>query len=518
MSKELTVSVSLKSGPKKVPYAAVEYKDGEQVQTIVYKAGTRHLNEMFADVLNLAILKDIKSVAENYDHIQLNLNRNKFSKLIEDGQPIINERDIDTVKKAESIYNHLLDIKSKTNIGVSFEHSNIANIYNEVLSYDKLSDYNEQQKGIVFGDLVIAEGERFDPKKFGIENLSANIENNKEEVSSPNLPTNKLSAFIDVVKSENDSNIFYIGVAMTKKEENSNTAIFSHIIPIKAENEEQALTEQLRKVFFKGENKRQQSSIHALIEKEDGLNVYCSAGNSEIIKSIINESFKEDFSLNITDKLGNSIRDKILQKINNDESLRSIELNDSKKELVASEIYNDKNKMAVYISTSSNEIGQSYGIVIRAPASDEVLYEIEGKVNGDIINDQIERDRYAANEALKYIAGKVRNGHLPKDMSFEVRTNNLPLVSMISDGSLKLLDNDKIKKDISENISFSWVNDKHLDPYISCSKDVARNARKMISSGNIVQSVEFENKEAISSIKNNKDYTFNSKAKKLKKS
>ena len=51
MSKELTVSVSLKSGPKKVPYAAVEYNDGENSQTIIYKASSRHLNEMFADVV-----------------------------------------------------------------------------------------------------------------------------------------------------------------------------------------------------------------------------------------------------------------------------------------------------------------------------------------------------------------------------------------------------------------------------------------------------------------------------------
>lgn len=511
MSNKLNVSVSLKSGSNRIAYAAVVYDDGENKQTIIYKSSQNHLNDVFLDVLNHAVLKDIETISTNYSEINVNLNKNKFSKLLSEGKGLVNERDIETIRKSEALYDRLLSIKSKTNIVFDFDHMKIASIYNEELSYDNMSKFSELKNNkVVYGGLVIVSGEDLKLKN------NIKIENEVENKAPlNNKENNKLNLFIDVVQLEKDETINYIGIALVKNVEGKNVTIFSNIVPVKANDKTEALSYQMDKLLLKAklEEKDHISNLRRILETEKGVNVYTSEGLSEIISEKILNVMGDEFNVATTEKLSSNIKEKIENKIKTIADFDKISSDNV--ELASS----DKNNISIYISTSTSENSQTYGIVIKSPINDSILYTIEGIVKNERFNDQESLDIYAINKGLDYFSGKVRNGHLPKDVIAEIKTSNLSVSEMIISEPLTINNRNKIEKDGVSKILSSWVGSEHLDPYMNLAKDIAKTANRELGkeNSNIIQSVTFENKDSIVGIVDSGNYSFNDKKKKSKK-
>lgn len=506
MKNNIEISITTKQAAGRIPFAAVEIKEGENIKTTIYRCGQKHLNEMFIDLLNLKVLKDLEKNIESYSSVKLNLDKNKFTPLIRDGRALTNEKDPTTIQKTMSLYDRLLSIRNQTDFTVSFEHDNVTHLYNEVLSADNMKNNMEQRMGVVMGDLVV------------VSEFENNVtpKNNTIKVSPVKNELGRISAFVDVVESDSTKDKFYVGVALSKQTEEGQKTLISKIIPVSHVNKEEALSDQIKKAFFKGETKRQSSYLFNMINKENGLTVYCSPDHKENINSLMSDIFnKEGFELTISDKLGNGIKSKLEKRIAEDTRLSFFDEKTLKEKMAAKEVYQDKFKMAVYVVSSVTDFGQTYGSVVRAPDSDAVIYEIEGKTLADISNDDFHVGKEAIFETLSYVAGKIRNGYIPNNVEIEIRSNNLSLISAMQE---KVFDeNDferfnKIKKDLKTNISYAWTSGEHLDPYICCAQDLSKSARKLLKESYLM-TVDYENKNILNNFQEDNDYSFSKKRK-----
>lgn len=509
MSRNLEVSLSVKQSKGKIPFAAVQFKDDNETKTLIFRAGQKHLNEMFIDVLNFSVLKEIEAIADKYDNIQLNLDKNKYTGLIKTGNYIGNDKDQNSVQKTAKLYQNLLSIHSKTNLNCSFEHKDVTHIYNEVLSYDEMSALSEVKLNQVFGDLIIAKKEVIENKK------ELNIENP--------MQLGELSAFIDIVENKNPTtpeNRYYVGIALSRKTESGVENIMSKITTVSHLSTKEALEDQIRKAFFKGETNKQSSYLTHIVNKDEKLNVFTSEENKENLKEVFSELFK-DKEINISSVYGDNIKKKLEVRIENDKKLNNFDQHELKASLESKEIYNDKFNMAIYMASSITKDIATFSAVVRAPNSDDIIYEIEGKINEDtkakLINEQ-ERDAFQVEkdgiyEVLTYIAGKVRNGHIPNNMNFEIRSNNLYLMSALKNNILEEFDEKKIeqiRKDIKSDITYSWTSDKYLDPYIRCAKETAKSARELLNK-NVVLNIDYQNENIIKGMLEDEDYKFSKK-------
>lgn len=144
MSNDLEVSLTVKQGAGRVPFAAVEYNINGEKNTVVYRSENKHSNDMFLDVLNYSVFKDLEKVASQFDNIKINLDKNKFSKLLDTGAPIY-ERDENVLNYAMSVNSRLENIRSQSNVSMSFDHENVAHIYNGTLSYENMSSLQNEK-------------------------------------------------------------------------------------------------------------------------------------------------------------------------------------------------------------------------------------------------------------------------------------------------------------------------------------------------------------------------------------
>lgn len=516
MSNELTVSIALKTGPKKINYAAVEFNDGENSQTVVYQSGLtqRHLNEFLVDLLNSPVLKDLNKIAGNYEVVNFQLDKNKHKNLIEHGQ--LNNYDESTIQQAMRLNEQLSDIKEQTNFNVSFEHNNILNLYNEVLNYEKLTMLsNQDNKGKSYGSLYIVEGDPLDITKFG-----SSIRSEKEntiENSNESIKNNDISAFIDVIKSEReDSGVYYVGLAVSEKENGVHKPILSTIMPFFVDNPEQALNKQLDLAFFKGELDSQQLPIRKKIAESGGLDVYCSSEFLDTIKRNLEVNIAEnDFNLNLSGKRGIDVRNKLQQTVSNFQN--PIEYNEAAQHIYVKENSNNGKTIDMYVSVSE-EYGikeDFYGVVIKSPQSKEIIYEIEGKLGNEDLDfalEKSEKEFYAMNNALKYIQGKIKNGHLPNNIEFNIRTTTELTAEMLKDANLGII-SQGVSDDIIAKTKISLISADYLDNYLNISKNLVESADRNLSGKKITQSIEYENKKEIASIKNSADFSFNERRK-----
>lgn len=513
MANNLEVSMSVKYASGKIPFAAVEYKDNQETKTVIYRSSQKHLNEMFVDVLNFAVLKEVLNKIDNYDAIVMNLDKNKYSRMIRDGSDpsSLNEKEIHVIQKTMSMYNKFLNITEKKPFHPNFEHANVDHLYNDTLNSEKLKSLLDTKIGMAFGDLFIVD-EKIEP--------TVGLKQQAPIKTQVNTNSENINAFIDIIESDKTKDRYYVGVALSKKIDGEQKTLISKIIPVSHNTKEEALEEQISKAFFKGENKRQNSYLYNMIENEKGLNVFCSPEIKETVSKMMGDIFSDqDFDLKISDRVGDNIKTKLQNRVMEDEKLLSLDTNDLKSNMIASEIYQNDKNMAIYISGSAREEGQTFGAVVRAPNSDSVLFEIEGRVSNDISNDIFHIEKEAVFETLNYLGSKVRNGHLPNNIDLEIRSSNLFLMSAFKEG--RLLEEDQkrlanIKKSLPSNINYAWLNEQHLDPYMRCAKDNSKSAKKLLNKS-ILMNIDFKNDDLLNALKHNEEYKYTEKKKPKKK-
>lgn len=293
-----------------------------------------------------------------------------------------------------------------------------------------------------------------------------------------------------MIESE-DKPVSYVAQGITIDKNGNKTSISSDINPQEKVPSELVLQEYIER-FFEDKND--------ILKTADQINIYCSKEHTEEIKKIVESIGAENVQIN--DQHGQNIRSKIIAKIEADEDLRNYtnELNSESNEMKPESF-----KTSIYISDLNSDDGRSYGAVIKVPGKEDVLYEIEGRSVGNDQKDDIF-------EVLKYISGKVRNGHFPANVDLEVLSENQGIISALQSGE-PINQDETVAASINNIKSISYEVAKPDDLYIERAVKVAENAQGLLSK-NILQSVEFENKEEIKAIKENNEYSFLKKAKK----
>lgn len=199
--------------------------------------------------------------------------------------------------------------------------------------------------------------------------------------------------------------------------------------------------------------------------------------NNEYLKSLIKKS-----GIHNIKKINNieliSTKDKISLKL---ESLqREINKNDNYGKLAnlyrASSKVPDKDTIIIYTDGSIKEKSDiseqksGYGIAIRAPGSDNVIYKIKARVKSNNNIDEVEA--FAIKRAIEFIKKRIEKGELPENLKYEIRSDSLNNISALNGekGNNSTIYCKKLHqeiKDLSEslNIDYKWVKGHHIDPF-----------------------------------------------------
>lgn len=168
----------------------------------------------------------------------------------------------------------------------------------------------------------------------------------------------------------------------------------------------------------------------------------------------------------------------------------------------------DKNKMVIYTDASlrdkQGKIKTGYGIVIRAPGSDNVLYKIKART--DTHNDIHDVEVFAIKRAVQFIKTRIEKGEISADMKFEIRSDSLNNISGLNGG--KAVVNNaycrKMQKEIKElsrglKLEYTWVKGHHIDPFNKLVDKLAGQATEHKNNSFIVA---FKDEDLLRGVKN----------------
>lgn len=190
------------------------------------------------------------------------------------------------------------------------------------------------------------------------------------------------------------------------------------------------------------------------------------------------------------------------------------------KKYEASSSVPDKTTLVVYTDASAvfdnsyNLVASGYGIVIRAPGSDNIMYKLKAKFSKPVLS--AEAEALALQRALKFVKQQMDKNDIPHNLKIELRSDNLGNVEKINnylddaydvpkEGRLKAIA-DYVKNNFEKNqISIKWVKGHHIDPYNIM---VDQLAKESISHNDSNLVVAFSDKEIISKLKKVKKLKF----------
>lgn len=134
----------------------------------------------------------------------------------------------------------------------------------------------------------------------------------------------------------------------------------------------------------------------------------------------------------------------------------------------------EEDKIVIYTDASlrdkDGKAKTGYGIVIRAPGSDNVLYKIKARTENH--RDINEVEIFAIKRAVEFIKKRIEKGEISADLKFEIRSDSLNNITGINGGK-SVVNNAycrKMQKEIKElsnglNFEYAWVKGHHIDPF-----------------------------------------------------
>lgn len=268
-------------------------------------------------------------------------------------------------------------------------------------------------------------------------------------------------------------------------------------------------------LFTKPGNRRAiLNHIHQMIKKEPEtvFNIHINEFSMYEFSKQTAWANQENISINLISLDGYSRKDIYDIRIN---KLLNNYKEDKKrmKKYEASSSVPDKNTLVVYTDASAvfdnsyNLVASGYGIVIRAPGSDNIMYKLKAKFSKPVLS--AEAEALALQRALKFVKQQMDKNDIPHNLKIELRSDNLGNVEKINnylddaydvpkEGRLKAIA-DYVKNNFDKNqISIKWVKGHHIDPYNIM---VDQLAKESISHNDSNLVVAFSDKEIISKLK-----------------
>lgn len=268
-------------------------------------------------------------------------------------------------------------------------------------------------------------------------------------------------------------------------------------------------------LFTKITNKRAiLNHIHQIIRKESDTPFNIHVNNFSMYESIKETAWskQDNVNVNLISLDGYPRKDVYDIRIN---KLFNNYKEDKKrmKKYEASSSVPDKNTLVVYTDASAvfdnayNLIASGYGIVVRAPGSDNIMYKLKAKFPKPVLS--AEAEALALQRALKFVKQQIDKNDIPHNLNIELRSDNLGNVEKVNnylddaydipkEGRLKVIA-DYIKNNFNKNqISIKWVKGHHIDPYNIM---VDQLAKESISHNDSNLVVAFSDKEIINKLK-----------------
>lgn len=221
--------------------------------------------------------------------------------------------------------------------------------------------------------------------------------------------------------------------------------------------------------------------IHQMIKKEDGslINIHTNDFPTYILSKNTRWAKKENVNIHLI-----SLEDYPRKEIY-EERIRKLKINykdDEKrfKKHEASTDVPDKDTLVVYTDASvvfnnSYELNASgYGIVVRAPGSDNIMYKIKARLSKPVLS--AEAESLALKRGLRFVREQMNKGNIPNHLKVEIRSDNLGNVEkinnyledvydVIKEDTLKKI-SDYVKNNFNKDqVSIKWVKGHHIDPY-----------------------------------------------------
>lgn len=216
-----------------------------------------------------------------------------------------------------------------------------------------------------------------------------------------------------------------------------------------------------------------------ILKSSHNINIYSENNYGEKIANIFSNILSEDSKVN----LNNFIPEDIKKNINNAILKNNYRVENKQVEnliQVDISVPCQPNTIIIYTDGSVKDKSElsCFGAVFRMPNSDNIIYEIAGNTTEDIAKNQIDYiENKGIEEALKFLAEKIKNKKISPDFNVEIRSDSFNNIREInkrinSEGSIEnVIWDQKIQKIVNlsksfkKGVSFKWVKGHHLDPY-----------------------------------------------------